>query len=89
VARENRRDEEKSLRPWSIRGVGGKLLEYAAPPTASQARERTVAAPPPAAVADELADELEERPPQARREMQRAERGQRDDGDAMRRADLP
>jgi hypothetical protein len=42
-----------------------------------------------AAVADQLADELEERPPQSRREVQCAKGGQRNDGDPVRRADLP
>jgi hypothetical protein len=89
VAKENLRDEKESRRARPIRHVGGEFLEHAAPPTASEARERTVAAPLPAAVADELADELEERPPQARREMQRAESWKRYDGDAVRRPDLP
>jgi hypothetical protein len=89
VAEENLRDEEESQRPWPIGGVGGELLEHAASPTASQARERTVAAPLPVAVADQLADELEEPSPQARREVERAEGWQRDDGDAVSRADLP
>ena len=89
MARENLRDKEQSRRSWPIYGVGGELLEHAASPTAFQARERTVAAPPAAALADQLADELEERPPQSRREVQRAEGGKRDDGDPVRRADLP
>ena len=88
MAEENLWDEEESQRSWPIRGVGGELLEHAASPTASQARERAVAAPL-AAVADQLADELEERTPQPRREVQRAEGGKRDDGDPVRRADLP
>ena len=88
MARENLRDKEQPQRPWPIYGVGGELLEHAASPTASQTRERTVAAPLPAA-ADQLADELEERPPQSRRKVQRAEGGKRDDGDPVRRAHLP
>src|SRR5204862_1503441 len=88
VARENLRDEEESQCSRPIYGVGGELLEHAASPAASQARERTVAPPLAAAVADQLADEFEERPPQSRREVQRAEGGQRDDGDPVRRADL-
>ena len=88
MAEENLWDEEESQRPWPIGGVGGELLEHAASPTASQARERAVAAPL-AAVADQLANELEERTPQPRREVQRAEGWQRDDGDPVRWADLP
>jgi hypothetical protein len=41
------------------------------------------------AVGDQLADQLEERPPQSRREVDRAESRKRDHGDAVRRADLP
>ena len=89
MAEENLWDEEESQRSWPIGGVGGELLEHAASPTASQARNPTVAAPLAAAVADQLADELEERTPQSRREVHRAEGGKRDDGDPVRRADLP
>ena len=87
MARNNLRDEEESQRAWPICCVGGELLEHAASPTASHARKPTVAAPLLAAVADQLADELEERTPQSRREVQRAKGGQRNDGDPVRRAD--
>ena len=88
MARENLCDEEESQRSWPICCVGGELLEHVAAPTASQTRERTVAAPLPVAVADQLAHELEERPPQPGREMQCAEGGKGNDGDAVRRTDL-
>jgi hypothetical protein len=89
VARKNLRHEQESQRPWAICGVRGELLKHAASPTPFQARERTVAVPLPAAVADQLADEFDEGPPQPVREVQRAQGGQRDDGDPVRRADLP
>ena len=76
MARKNLRHEQESLRPWTIFGFRGELLEHAASPTPFQAGERTVAAPLPAAVAHQLANEVEEGPPKPVSEVQRAQGGQ-------------
>jgi len=88
VARENGGDDEESQRPAPICGIGCELLEHAPSPFASHARERPIAAGLTVAGPDQLAHQPQERPPQPRREVKRAEGGERDHGDAVGRTGL-